>query len=264
MAAHGRVAKKGTLGSGTPSRYHREPTPGHALHRDHAAMPVGTRRTYIMDSILPRVVPSRQGDARWALLTTTVQTVGTSCALLPRFVAQQLGVHPSNEKDGLLDYGLVTIRNAGIKAGAWRHFTPGNTKRPMPGDFYLLCTGGARHETGCNCVFELPTTAQVAAIRREFNNDAAKVQAALQSRYYSRNKGARIEHVGVIRRPEGDVWTTADSGQGAATAQECRDVHRGWDQASGQLRGELDGVGNRPLRFLCGWLDVDNYPFVNH
>lgn len=132
-------------------------------------MPVGPRRAFILDPILPRVVPSREGDSRWKLLSTTKQTVGTSCALLPRFVAKEPGVHDQDAADGLLDYGLATMRNAALKQNAWRHCQPGSDRRPRPGDFYMLCTGG-----------------------------------------------------------------------------------------------ELDGVGGRPMRFLCGWLDVDNYPFVNH
>jgi hypothetical protein len=48
-------------------------------------------------------VPSREGDRRWPLLSTTKQTVGTSCALLPRFVAKELGVHDANATDGLPD-----------------------------------------------------------------------------------------------------------------------------------------------------------------
>jgi hypothetical protein len=226
--------------------------------------PVGPRRDYIVNSLLPQVVPSAQGDKRWEKMSTTKQTVGTSCALLPRFVAQDLGVHPSNEKDGLLDYGLATIRNAGIKAGAWRHFTPGSDKRPLPGDIYMLCTGGSRHQTGCNCVFEMPTAAQVNQIRRDASNDAAKVQRLLQERFYSKNKGAAIMHVGIIVKPAGNLWKTADAGQGSASHPKCDYVFRVCDATTGQLGGEVNAAGDRPLRFLCGWLDVDNYPFVNH
>jgi hypothetical protein len=225
-------------------------------------MLVGPRRTYIINSILPRVVPSQQGDNRWKLLTTTAQTVGTSCALLPRFVANELGVHSANASDGLLDYGLATMRNAGIKAGAWRHYTPGSDRRPNPGDLYMLCTGGALHASGCNCLVPLPSKPEVLAIRREFNNDAAKIQKALQDRYYRLYTGSKIEHVGVIKSAQGGTWITADAGQGAG--QECREVQRTWNAATGMLRGEMDGHGGRPMRFLCGWLDVDNYPFMNH
>lgn len=225
-------------------------------------MPVGTRRAFILDSILPRVVPSREGDSRWKLLSTTKQTVGTSCALLPRFVAKELGVHDSNATDGLLDYGLATMRNAALKENAWRHCQPGSDKRPQPGDFYMLCTGGALHASGCNCIFAMPSRSEITGIYREFKNDAAKIQNALQNRFYRRYKGAKIEHVGIIKSAEGGIWTTADAGQGAG--QECKEVQRTWDGTTGMLRGELDGVGGRPMRFLCGWLDVDNYPFVNH
>lgn len=225
-------------------------------------MPVGPRRAFILDSILPRVVPSKEGDARWKLLSTTRQAVGTSCALLPRFVAKELGVHDANAADGLLDYGLATMRNAALKESAWRHCVPGSDTRPQPGDFYMLCTGGALHASGCNCVFTMPSRSDIAAIYREFKNDAAKIQNALQNRFYRHYKGAKIEHIGIIRSAEGGIWTTADTGQGAG--QEAKEVMRTWDGATGMLRGELDGVGGRPMRFLCGWLDVDNYPFVNH
>jgi hypothetical protein len=154
------------------------------------------------------------------------------------------------------------MRNAALTANAWRHHLPGSDSRPQPGDFYMLCTGGASHATGCNCVFTLPSRSETAAIYREFKNDAAKIQDALQKRYHRHYKGAKIEHVGIIKSAEGGIWITADTGQGAG--QECKEVQRSWDATTGMLRGELDGVGGRPMRFLCGWLDVESYPFVKH
>ena len=65
-----------------------------------------------------------------------------------------------------------------------------------------------------------------------------------------------ISHVGVIMDSSGDVWKTADMGQGDGWSGKM-DVIRPYKSASDELFGEtIQGGG---YRTLAGWVDIDKY-----
>lgn len=203
-------------------------------------MTLSARRKKILQVILPAVVPSRYGsaafrriDAGWA-----PGKAHTTCGGLPALVARELGLAPEVKKEGLGIGGLAGMRSAAVMRRAWRHnaMKPGSSERPKPGDFYLLCSG-PRHDLGCNCV--APTDPE-------------------KSYLY---KGAKVEHVGIIVDATGTLWKTADAGQGnSAVTQEALYVMRNFNPFTGFMTGEANRLG-KPMRRLCGWLDVDAYPF---
>jgi len=50
----------------------------------------------------------------------------------------------------------------------------------------------------------------------------------------------------------------------AKTIQAAKYCDRKFDTATGLLVGEYDGKGGRPMRRLCGWMDVDKFPFLKY
>jgi hypothetical protein len=68
-----------------------------------------------------------------------------------------------------------------------------------------------------------------------------------------------IVHVGVIIDPSGDVWKTADSGQGAmGSGQSALYVERSYDPTNVTL-AQTKPVLGKP-RKLAGWIDIDKVP----
>lgn len=214
-----------------------------------------SRRDTILNVIIPEVLPSTYPDPRFKKLDALWKPGAgyTTCGALPTYVAKRLGVAPGNDKDGLLDYGLITMRNAAIRAGVWHHHDmnlrsfaagtgmTGYMRLPQPGDMYMLCSG-IRHDEGCNCIG--PTDPKEAY------------------KYI----GAKIEHVGIVVSAGGATWRTADAGQtmgviAGKTIQGATYVERNFDAATGFMTGELSRIG-KPMRRLCGWLNVDGYPFL--
>jgi hypothetical protein len=217
------------------------------------------RRRQILHAIVPQVVPSTYGDAKFKRIDATwVPGSGyTTCGGLPGFVAGQLGLSAEIRREGIGGSGLASMRDAAIKRGAWVHHSMLNRRlagamnlessmnRPQPGDFYMLCSGDVkRHEEFCNCL----TPGKDKGYR-----------------------GATIEHVGIIVSSEGTMWKTADAGQPggqimvngvAKPIQAAKYCDRQFDPGSGLLVGEFDGKGGRPMRRLCGWMDVDKFPFL--
>lgn len=209
-------------------------------------MDLSARRRRILTIILPQVVPSAYGSAAFKRVDANWKPGAgyTTCGGLPAFVARSLAYDDEVKKTGIGIGGLVGMRNAGIATGSWVHngqmerrrAGPGGL-RPRPGDFYLLCSGSIdRHERGCNCM---------APVKPE---DAHKY------------KGAAIEHVGVIVSTEGQLWKTADAGQGGSV-QKALYVSRQYHPQTHQVTGESDRFG-KPMRRLCGWIDVDRFPFL--
>jgi hypothetical protein len=214
------------------------------------------RREQILTVIVPEVVPSIHGSARFRSLDATWKPGDkhTTCGALPTYVARRLGIAPGYEKDGMVSFGLIAMRNAAIKAGAWCHhdmglraFAAGTgmtsmMRLPQPGDFYMLCSG-PRHDTGCNCI--------------------GPVEDKDKHTYH----GASIEHVGVIVSANRTQWRTADAGQPMGvdkdghTIQGAAYVERTFDAATGFMTGEKSRIG-KPMRRLCGWVNVDAYPFL--
>lgn len=209
---------------------------------------LNARRRYILDVIVPQVVPSSYGDAKFKLIDANwAPGKGyTTCGGLPAHVASQLGVPPKLIAEGIAGAGLASLRDAGIKQNAWVHHNltlrflstgmnlEGQMNRPKPGDLYMLCSGEeSSHKAFCNC---LSTKAH--------------------------GRVAKVEHVGVIVSSKGTVWKTADAGQPNGNVQCAKYCDRTFNPATGLLTGEFDGTGGRPMRRLCGWLDVDKYPFT--
>ena len=211
---------------------------------------LNARRRYVLDVIVPQVVPSAYGDAKFKLIDANwAPGKGyTTCGGLPAHVANQLGVTGKSRADGITGSGLTSMRDAGIKAGAWVHHDvtlrtlasgmnlETSMNRPKPGDFYMLCSGDiSRHNSFCN---------------------------HLSTKAYGR--GAAVEHVGVIVNSTGNVWKTADAGQPSGDVQAALYCDRTFNPSTGLLVGEYDGKGGRPMRRLCGWLDIDKYPFLKY
>jgi len=210
-----------------------------------------SRRDTILQDILPEVVPSSYPDAKFKRIDASWAPGSgyTTCGGLPGFVARALKVPPHCERDGITGSGLASMRNAGITRSAWVHHDMtlrrlaggmgmvDQLRLPRPGDFYMLCSGD-RHDTGCNCI------------------------APIEKKDWHKYRGGQIEHVGVIVSVNGKNWKTADAGQPNGNVQCARYVDRTFDPATGFMTGELTRAG-KPMRRLCGWLDVDAYPFLD-
>ena len=211
---------------------------------------LSARRRRILTQILPAVVPSTYGDKRFGEIDSN-WTPGcgyTTCGGLPAYVSNHIGQNPSHKKRGYGLGGLIGMRNAALRFGAWVHHDPAATqasiargeapKLPRPGDYYLLCSGRG-HNTGCNHI--APTSQKMAW----------------------RYKGATIEHVGVIVEAKGELWRTADAGQGySKVTQQALYMFRRFNAATGRMTGEVGGKG-RPMRRLCGWVNIDAFPFAD-
>lgn len=231
------------------------------------------RRKKVLFHILPKVLGATfkdgAGDAKWTELGAGYNPTSeiardkqivmlaakqgikpklgahtTTCGSLPRYVAKQLGIPQevirntgkAKLKDGsivavgsLQSGGTEGVRIAAKPYNAWRtHGTlmnamfasvgMGADHRPLPGDFYALCSGT--------------------------------------------DPDNHIEHVGIVLECNGTNWLTADCGQGQWPDQSCIKVRRQYDPATCQLTGEMTSGLVRNKRLLCGWVDIDAYPFL--
>lgn len=81
--------------------------------------------------IIAEVVPSAQGDARFAKLGWAPQpgSNATSCGALPGYMGVHLG-----DPTGITRWGVQGARDQGIAKGAWR--ASNGSRRPKPGDIY--------------------------------------------------------------------------------------------------------------------------------
>ena len=119
---------------------------------------------------------------------------------------------------------------------------------------YLPCyvgrsLGHAQGITQCG-LDQLRINAKRANAWRAPNDSNAR---PLPGDFYGLEKDGTIVHVGVIIDASGDVWTTADAGQGSHEKQAAQFVRRRWDAQSKTLGGP---AGQRPL---AGWLDLDKF-----
>ncbi len=64
-----------------------------------------------------------------------------------------------------------------------------------------------------------------------------------------------VAHTGVILSADGNVWTTADAGQGPREKPRAERVQRAYDAADLTLSRGAD------RRKLLGWIDLDAWPF---
>lgn len=97
------------------------------------------RRTYVLDVLLPQVLPSSYGQQKFTKLTfgltkdnPNVTPGYTTCGSLPMYIARML-------KDNVLG-GTNGLRTGGIKKNAW--VVADGVKRPRPGDLYALLNKG--------------------------------------------------------------------------------------------------------------------------
>lgn len=210
---------------------------------------LSARRRHVLGIIVPQVVPSTYGDAKFKRIDSKWKPGAgyTTCGGLPSHVANQLGVTEKCKAQGILGSGLTSMRDCAIMQNAWVHndlarffandaITGGTANRPKPGDLYMLCSGeDSAHKTNCVCL-------------------STKTKGRL----------AAVEHVGVIVSARGTLWKTADAGQNNGPVQCARYCDRTFNPATGWLTGESDGKGGKPMRRLCGWLDIDKYPFIKY
>lgn len=206
------------------------------------------RRQRILGELLPQVVPSSYPSAAFKEIDSKWEPGAgyTTCGGLVGYVANALGVTRQMRQEGMGAWGLTGMRNAAIMRGCWVHasdacglepgVTPSNGGRPQPGDFYMLCSG-AGHDYGCCCI----------------QDDHTPV----------RKHGANVDHVGVIVDTGCEcLWITADAGQSEGTAQAAQYVVRQFNADTGYMTGEASREG-KPMRRLCGWVDIDRYPFMD-
>ena len=96
---------------------------------------LSARRKYIIDVLLPGVLPSSYGEQKFTKLTfgltkdnPNVTPGYTTCGSLPMYIARML-------KDKLIG-GTNGVRTSGQKKNAW--VVADRVKRPLPGDIYAL------------------------------------------------------------------------------------------------------------------------------
>lgn len=91
------------------------------------------RRAKALEAIA-QVVPSKYGDGRWEDIAPGFDPANppsanfTTCGFLPLAIGKKIGINTRG--------GLASIREIGEKVGAWVPFD--GTRRPKPGDFYLI------------------------------------------------------------------------------------------------------------------------------
>lgn len=183
-------------------------------------------RTRAIKEIIPMVVPSMVGDAKFSLFQSKEKVEQrlkenpnfTTCGALPAWYFEKLGLHKS-----LSSYGLSSVRDDAIRLGCWRandHFhamlyeqTYGVKRRPLPGDVYILSGKESEKE---------------------------------------------ITHIGIIINSSGNRWWTADAGQGEKTLQQAWYVPRSYKEDTRQLDGETySNDPKRPMRRIIGWVDIE-------
>lgn len=205
------------------------------------------RRQRVLAQLLPEVVPSVYGSAAFRQIDANWKPGAgyTTCGGLIGHVVGRLGLTQQMRLDGM-GSGLTSVRNAAIRHGAWVHCSdacgqgPGVRNsaggRPLPGDIYILCSGGG-HDFGCCCIQTDKTPGRL--------------------------RGAAVEHIGIIVDTGCDcLWITADAGQGGGQAQYADYVLRQYNADTGYMTGEQSREG-KPMRRLCGWVDIDRFPFLD-
>ncbi len=211
--------------------------------RDKAMSELSARRRHVLGIIVPQVVPSYYGDAKFKRIDANWKPGAgyTTCGGLPSHVANQLGVTEKCRAQGILGSGLASLRDAAMMQNAWVHhdltrLSASDAIRPKPGDIYMLCSGeDSAHKTNCICL-------------------STK----------TKGRPAKVEHVGVIVHARGTLWKTADAGQPNGNLECALYCERTFNPAIGWLTGETDGKGGKPMRRLCGWLDIEKYPFIKY
>lgn len=100
-------------------------------------------------AILDTVVPSAYGDARFAKLgwAPVPGTRITSCGALPCKMGRDLG-----DPEGITRCGVPGVRTEGLKRHAW--ITPGQGRRPKPGDILLTSKDPAGQVIAHTCVLK--------------------------------------------------------------------------------------------------------------
>ena len=84
---------------------------------------LSARRRHVLGIIVPEVVPSTYGDAKFKRIDSKWKPGAgyTTCGGLPSHVANQLGVTEKCKAQGILGSGLASMRDAAMMQNAWVH-----------------------------------------------------------------------------------------------------------------------------------------------
>ena len=201
----------------------------------------GEVRTDIV-AALRALMPCRLGDRKWDVIEPgsarqvadgQYAKVGTSCGLLPGFVARYAGAVPhglpfegaqrNREMQAYLERrslaGTTAGRTRGLRDGSW--IKADGTRLPRPGDIYGLLDRDAKG---------------VAPSNRDTDD---------------------IGHVGVVLRATPTSWETADLGQG--NGWEGNITVREYHAGAGELFGQANLPGLTKFRVVAGWIDAERY-----
>lgn len=188
------------------------------------ATELSPRRVRLLQ-VIKEVIPCTYADGKFDRITGKMRKdskgVGagyTTCGSLPGFVSSELGA-------------------AGLKGKAWESYMQ---KRSLNGTNAVRIKG-----------IKFNAWVEADLVKRPLPGD---VYALLNNGKSDRlNDG--ISHVGVIIDSSGDVWKTADMGQGGGW--DGKFVERPYKVKEGELFGEtIQGGG---YRTLAGWVDIDKY-----
>ncbi len=182
-------------------------------------------RRRVLKELLPMVMPSAEGSAKFDHLMTHA-ACNAARAAKPGFTT--CGALPGFifsrlGLHGLANYGLAGVKEAAEQHGCWANNS----------ELHRVMYQSAHHKA-----------------RRPLPGDVF-IQGSLAS-------DAEILHIGVIVNPTGDVWWTADAGQGERTAQCALYLQRTYKADTRELgsfhwRGRPSGKSRR----LIGWVDLD-------
>ena len=184
--------------------------------------PRRVRLLQVLNQVLPCTYASAKFDKITGKLRKDSPGVGagyTTCGSLPGFVTSELGA-------------------GHLKGDAWQKYMQ---KRSLNGTNAVRIKG-----------IQHGAWVEADLVKRPLPGDIY----ALLNNGKSNRATDGISHVGVIMDASGDVWKTADMGQGGGWEGKIN-VERPYKAKEGELFGEtIQGGG---YRILAGWVDIDKY-----